>query len=454
MNVVMAHYDLPEKDMTALVEYMKQLSTNWSPGVTDQRIRFATIVAPDVSGERRKVFLDMMRIGFTQHNGSSLQGKRHMVSAAEMLLRTERKWDLDVWELQGEPDSWGAQLENFYRLQPVFAVISGLGGGTWQPVHDFCEGQRIPCWFPSVDLTSGNHGNYSLYFSRGVALEADVLANHLRSGDDKTVRRVIQVFHDDVVGRGAAQALKAALQASGIAVEDRMLAADEPAGKLLGNLSAKAGATDALMLWLRQSDLAELSSVPPPVGPQVYFSAGLSNGEHGFPASWKLVTRLIYPFEMPENRELNLAYTRHWLMSRKIPMVDEAMQSEVYFALTFLTDSLSDMLDNLYRDYLLERAENMIGRREASRAEEEARDRPNLGYRGRYASNRLTGANLPIDQGQAPIPVAIGHSTSTTIYPALSLGPGQRYASRGAYIVRFEKPEGDRLIAESDWIVP
>jgi hypothetical protein len=157
---------------------------------------------------------------------------------------------------------------------------------------------------------------------------------------------------------------------------------------------------------------------------------------------------------MPDKRELNLAYTRAWLESRKIPVVDEAMQSEVYFALTFLTDTISDMLDNLYRDYLLERAENMIGRREASRAEEEARDRPNLGYRGRYSGNRPTGAELPQDQGSMATPVAVGHSTSTTIYPRLSLGPGQRYASKGAYIVRFDKADGDNLIPETDWIVP
>jgi hypothetical protein len=96
----------------------------------------------------------------------------------------------------------------------------------------------------------------------------------------------------------------------------------------------------------------------------------------------------------------------------------------------------------------------MISKRESSRAEEEARDRPNLGYRGVYAGNRPTGADRPTDQGPAPVPVAVGHSSSTTIYPRLSLGPGQRYASKGAYIVRFEKPEGDRLVAESDWIVP
>jgi len=47
-----------------------------------------------------------------------------------------------------------------------------------------------------------------------------------------------------------------------------------------------------------------------------------------------------------------------------------------------------------------------------------------------------------------------GKSQGTTIYPHLSLGPGQRFASKGAYIVRFADEKSDKLIAESDWIIP
>jgi len=450
MSAAMPHYRLGDADMQALTAYLKQLSARWSPGVTAARIRLATVITPGVAAERRKVFLDMMRTAVTQKNGSTLQGKRHMTSAAEMLLRTERQWDLDVWELQGAADTWAGQLEAHYRKQPPFAIVSGLAEGTWQPVHDFCERQQLPCWFPSVDLPPGQ-GFYSLYFSRGVALEADLLAHYLRVEKGRPAKRLLQVFHDDAVGRGAAQALARAMEGSGVELEQRPLGA--ATAEALRVAVQGATATDLLMLWLRPADLAALAEVAPPAAAGLFFSAGLAGGESGLPASWKPAARLVYPYEVPDNRSFNLAYMHAWLKSRGIPLVDEAMQSQVYFALSFLTDSFSDMLDNFYRDYLIERAENMIGRREASRAEEEANVRPHLGFRAPYAGNRP--ANAPVPDKTQPASVAvIGHAQSTTVYPRLALGPGQRFASKGGYIVRFAGDSHRKLVAESEWIVP
>jgi hypothetical protein len=42
---------------------------------------------------------------------------------------------------------------------------------------------------------------------------------------------------------------------------------------------------------------------------------------------------------------------------------------------------------------------------------------------------------------------------SPSIYPHLSLGPGQRFASRGAYVVRFPGDAGGVPIAVSDWLI-
>ena len=42
----------------------------------------------------------------------------------------------------------------------------------------------------------------------------------------------------------------------------------------------------------------------------------------------------------------------------------------------------------------------------------------------------------------------------TGYYPHLALAPGQRFASKGGYIVRFAEATGSRSIVDGDWRVP
>jgi hypothetical protein len=203
------------------------------------------------------------------------------------------------------------------------------------------------------------------------------------------------------MGRGAAQALKHALAGSGIAVEDRVLQDAEP--EALRSALSGINVKDNLMFWLRPADLAALNNVAPATA--AYFSARLAGGEHApFPAAWKDSARLVYPYELPEKREANLAYFHQWLKLRNLTLVDEPLQSEIYFAMNFLTDTLAEMLDNLYRDYLLERAENMVSQREGGKAEDEVRARDAVILRGR-------GAELALARNIQ------GKNAGTTIYP-------------------------------------
>lgn len=455
MNVAMPRFNLSESELKALTAYLKQLSSQWSPGVSESNIRFAMVITPDVDPVRRKVLIDMMRTIFRQKNGSTAVAtkpgvaRHHMASAAELVLGTERNWTLDIWELQGPQQTWQEQLAAHYRSQPVFALVSGLSNSTWQPVHDFCEREQVPCWFPSVDLPQLTPSQYSFYFSGGVTLEADVLARHLL---DQPVlpRHVVQIFHDDAVGRAASSELAQALAGSKIQVENRMLRTDLSAADSLHLATGRIKPSDTVMFWLRPDEITALGKIRPASGKN-YFSALLAKAEHApFSAEWKTRAHLVYPYELPEKREANLAYFHAWLNISKLPLVDEAMQSEVFFAANFLSDTLAEMLDNLYRDYLLERAEVMLSKREGSKAEQETRDRAALGRRGDL--ERKYGMQTAAEVERIKVPARQSMSRGTTIYPHLSLGSGQRFASKGGYIVRFT--EGDKLIAESDWIVP
>ena len=461
MNPAMPRYALGDGDTRALIAYLQQLSGQWSPGANADTVRFATVIAPGVEPARRQLLLDMLHNSLAQKNGSTITGaqrggRRHMATGAEQILGTERKWELDVWELQGPADTWAEQLEANYRRKPVFALLSGISNGAWEPVHDFCERRRVPCWFPSVDLPPKQQsGVYSMYFSRGVALEAEVLARHLLADRQSAPGRVVQIYRDGGIGRQAAVVLKNALAGSGIVIEERPVRDGGP--EALGAVLAAIQEGDCVVFWLHSADLSALEAIAPLSVP-MYFSAEMGSAERGpLPTAWRRAAHMIYPYELPEAREQNLTYFRSWLKTRRLPLTDETLQSEIYFAVTFLTDTVAEMLDNLNRDYLLERAEDMLGRRETGRAEGEVRDRGSLGtpeqLARRYPHGRkLDDDGLTLQPGQGPNLLAMRRGT--TVYPRLTLGPGQRFASKGGYVVRFEGDDGSRLVADSGWIVP
>ncbi len=459
MNVTMPHFILSDAEFNALVVYLKQLSAQWSPGASADTIRFATVITPDVDPARRKVMIDMMRAILRQKNGSTLLAQKqhtrhHMTTAAELILGTERKWELEIWELQGAPASWGEQLEARYRKRPVFALLSGLSHSTWQPVHDFCNHEHVPCWFPSVEVPGKDQSDYAFYFSGGVTLEADVLARHLK--DRKGAHpKVVQIYRDGETGRAAAQALFRALAGSGIRVTDKVLGANVPAVAALRQALGGVDKDDVVMYWLRPDDVAALETIKP-VAEKNFFSAVLAMGDRApVPAGWRARSSLVYPYELPEKRKKNLDYFYAWLNLSKTPLVDEAMQSEVFFALNFMTDTLSEMLDNLYRDYLVDRAESMLSIREGIKTEQEARDRAALGREGDLT--RRHGVPTIEESARVQITTPQGgaaKSSGTTMYPHLSMGPGQRFASKSGYIVRFATQSGNQLVPDTDLIVP
>jgi hypothetical protein len=138
----MPRYPLSDGDLDTLIAYLKTLSSDPDPGVTERDIHFATIVDEAVDAGARKAFLDVFESYFTQKNTET----RHETHRAEhapwheaWTMATYRKWVLHVWELKGPSSTWADQLQALYDRQPVFAVLSGVAKGGWQPIHDLCE---------------------------------------------------------------------------------------------------------------------------------------------------------------------------------------------------------------------------------------------------------------------------------------------------------------------------
>lgn len=458
LSVVMPRFKLKDADMRALTAYLTTLSAQPSEGASAQSVRFATVITPEVTPARRKALIDTLRAAVNQKNantvGAAGQGgrRRHMVSAAEMVLGTERPWELEIWELGGESDTWAAQLAERYRRAPVFALLSGVSNVSWQPVQDFCAQQHLPCWLPSVDIVPQQSDFYALYFSRGAALDGTVLAQYWRD-QAPAVRplRVVQFVREAALGMALQAAMQPVVHDMGIEWVTQTLGAQQSLREALRTVRTG----DALLFAVRDAELAELSSLPVPPSTQSYFFARWLSGEaEVLPTAWRTSARLIYPYALPQQRRSNLAYFLAWAKLRGLPVVDEKLQSEAYFATQFMGDTLAEMLDNLYRDYLLERAENMLSQREGAKAEQETRERRIIGRAEDRARKYPNAQSLPATQNLGTSEGRVMRHEGTTVYPHLGLGSGQRYASKGAYIVGFDMVEPQNLIPLTSWIAP
>jgi hypothetical protein len=413
LDPLMPRYALSDEEVAGLHDYLGTLSSAAAPGVTDREIHFSTIVAPGVDQAKVRAMLEVLQAFFGDKNGGTRKETRRREVGSERMYRVYKTWVLHTWQLTGAPETWGGQLEEHYRRQPVFAVIGGIGGGGWRPVHVFCEERELPCVFPDVDHpeVSGS-GHYSLYFSRGVTLEGELLAGQLAAGREADgPGRIVQVFRDDAAGRKAARDFRDALgRRGGGSVADRPVAAGGAAPReFWANLLDEAR-PNTLVVWLDAAaagNLGRLGEAPADLK-AVYLSASLSAMRPGnLSESWLDKVRMVYPFDLPEGRKRQLARLKAWLRLRNVAFSDERVQANAYFAATVAGDALYHMGDNFSRDYFIERIEQMAG-----------------------------------------------STLFSSIYPHLSLGPGQRFASRGGYVVRFRAGEDAAPVPVSDWMIP
>jgi hypothetical protein len=407
LNTLMPRFALDDAAMADLIAYLKKLSSDPTPGVSDDTLHFATIITPDADPVKRQGMLDVLNRFFRDKNEFIRGGLQPMRSDKGVMYRVVRKWQLHVWELSGPARTWEQQLHALNAAEPVFAVVSGLGGTDWAPIHRFCEQESIPCLLPNVELpVDAEQDFYSIYFSREVLLEAQLIAHRL--GEDETAagrRRAVQIFRQGDVGEQAAGALEAELQSRGWKSESRVLRTG--GARELARAVDRIEPGDALILWLRPPDLALLPSVA--AKSQTVFVSGLmAQLENApLPSSWRGTVRMTYPFDLPEVRKVRMNFPLGWFKVRNIAVVNERVQSDTYLACRILSESLGNMLDSFVREYLVEQVEAMLSRRLVN------------GY-----------------------------------YPRLGLAPGQRFASKGGYIVRFANPDSMQPAIDGAWIVP
>lgn len=405
-DYLMPRYPLDEASMSTMIDYLKHLDRGPVPGVGGETLDFATIITPDADATERSGMLDVLGHCFGA-NEASHAAAASMQRAPGMRIPAGRTWRLHVWQLTGPAEDWEKQLLRHYAEEPVFAIISGLGRENWAPVHRFCQDHSLPCLLPNVNLpVVAENDFYPVYFSKGVLLEAQIIASRLQPLPGSAPRHVIQVFRADDIGRAGAAALQEAGKARGLQWRDHPLKSDAPAREL-ARLLTEADPSDAIVLWLRPRDLKELPETPPQDS-TIFISGLMADLEQApLPSAWRSVARMSYPLELPTLRALGTGFAQGWFAYYGVSVVAERVQTDTYLTCEILAEAAGHMLNNWVPDRLVELVE-----------------------------------------------IELGHRLVNGYYPRLGLASGQRFASKGGYLARFVGASGTRLVADGDWIVP
>ena len=408
---VMPRYALDAREMAILLFYLQNLAATSSPGVDATTMHLATVVSADLPPAQRQALIATLTAYIDSRNGESRQQARRAKQAAffdRLMYAPYRRLELHIWELDGPRSGWGAQLENYYRQKPVFAVLSGMVSGDWSPVHDFCERQHLPCLFPITQLPVVSERDwYTLYFSKGYYQEGEAVARYLKNlPREFQPAHILQIYRDDPAGRALVRGFAETWQKTGLpAALDRPLPPGQSLRESWPALSAEAKGA-VVLLWLGAEALPLLATWPEEELPQLFLSAGLLGKElSAMPERIRASTRIAYPYRLPKDAGKITKVVRNWLVLRKVPVTDLAVQADAYFIGGHLTNALMMMKTNFYSDYLLDVTDMMI---------------------------------------DADYTVAA--------YPRLSFGPGQRYAAKGCYIVRVNAAGEPEPVAGGEWM--
>lgn len=415
-NDVMPRYPLSDNDMSILISYLENLSSEFSPGVDRDGFHFATIIAGDVSPEERQALLGPLRSFITLKNQQfEMYGdfiKFGYTPTVDMKYAFRRA-SLDIWELSGPAGTWQGQLDAYHKARPAFAVLGGISNSDWRPIHDFCESRRLPCLFPITDfpVVSGP-GWYTHYFSKGYAQEGEAVARYLNRSETLSAgTSILQIIQDSPAGRALADGFDSAWSEMGHpAVTTLTLTADR-----IRDLPAMAGLLKkhrpaVLLLWTDAGLLPDLPALTAQNSEtkMIFVSSGyLGSRTTGIPENIRDRVFITYP-----NRLTPYTGPNDGGLAARIPVLASA------------------------RDF----GDRRIASRMAAMLSQVALRNLNLIYDNLFSDHLLDIMGMQMD-------------LTVQDYERLSFGPGQRFASKGCYIIQLGPGTEPALIPRSEWVI-
>ena len=234
LDPVMPRYTLSQRDLSALIAYMKRVETDLDPGVSEDRIRLGTLLP--TRGR-------LAELGQAMHG--ALQAYFDAVNAAGGIY--SRQVELVTGEYSDESDVTLANAERLIKQEQVFALVSPFTVRVEKDMTALSEREKIPLVGPFTLFPEPSQAlnRYTFYLLPGLREQAralaDFAAKELKLSDPETAVvypkeenfvEIGRAVEDQLAGRGwtrlrrvqyprgelPAKQLVALLQQSGVAV--------------------------------------------------------------------------------------------------------------------------------------------------------------------------------------------------------------------------------------------
>jgi hypothetical protein len=409
MHSVMPRYQLSDPDMAILIHYLRNLSAHYSPGVVGDTLRFATVIAPGVSEEDQQAMLVPLNNYVARHNqfSAGFGNRMYLGVGGNEMSGAYRKLSLAVWRLTGPPETWQRQLEAYLAKEPPFAMLGGIAPGDWKVIHDFCERAQLPCLFPMTDLPVVSDTDwYTQYFSKGYYQEGQAAARYLHGLEDPAAaRKIIQLVQASPEGRALAQGFRETWAELGqAAVAEVLLPEGKPLAPATLDELLLREKPSTVLLWTGASAFPALASLTQSAA-EAFMSARLLGSRlTSLPEPVRAKVWITYPYREPKLESKHSLYADTLMGGLKQRNPETRISTRAYALVQILRQALMDMDRHFYQDNLLDR-------------------------------------------------IGMQRDQILPDYLRLSFGPGQRYASKGCFIMQVGPGASPALIRKSEWVI-
>lgn len=292
-------------------------------------------------------------------------------------------------------------------------MLGGISNGEWQPVHDFCEAERLPCLFPITNFpTISASGWYTYYFDKGYAQEGEGAARYLHRLESLPAgAKILQIVQDSPIGRALAAGFQSAwAELERPPVTTMVMTAAQLRDKTgLDNLLQKQQPA-VLLLWTDAELLARLPG---------------------------LFAQLANPVPV---------FVSSGYLGKKTTAIPEAVRSRVFITWPYrLTPYIGPQTGGIQSSIpIFTTARDFGDRRIASRTLSALQQATLRGLS--QLQDSLQRDNL-LDIMSMQMDLVVKD------YERLSFGPGQRYVSKGCYIIQLGAGADPPLLQRSEWVI-